>query len=70
MTCKCCGYEHHEDYGSGKLIKTGDEKFVRIDLLGRAFETDVEEDSWSSEYKKAYLYGCPKCNTVQFEFIW
>lgn len=68
MKCTCCGYVYEEDYESGQLIKTGDEDFIRIDLVDRSFETDVKKDDGSSEYRDAYLYGCPKCKMVQFEF--
>ena len=68
---KCiCGYEQLEDYETEDGKAVGDEKFVRIDCFGKAFETDKSTGSYIGEYEKVHLYGCPKCHTVQFERTW
>lgn len=72
MKCPVCGYEAEQDYCEGKeennFMTMGDENFVKIDCFGKPFETDAEKDDYFERYKKAYLYGCPKCKSVQYDF--
>lgn len=75
MKCPVCGYEF--EYGMKatnykNVVTKGDEAFVKImmpQFNDARFETDKEYDVSYGErsYEKGYLYGCPKCNTVQFE---
>ena len=61
MKCPVCGYEYDNDCN---VNKTRDEPFIRIDCFGKEFETDVWE---YDNYIKVYLYGCPKCKSVQYK---
>ena len=69
MKCPVCNYIHEDEWENDNKVEIGDEPFVRIDCLGRAFETDedVAEDYGSQERGRVYLYGCPKCKNVQFQ---
>lgn len=69
--CHCCGYEYEVswDYKNRKyIIVKGDEPFIRIDCLGRPFETDeyIKCDYGPDREQMVYLYGCPKCTCVHF----
>jgi phage FluMu protein Com len=68
MKCPVCGYIHEDEWEREDSVEIGDERFVRIDCLGRSFETDkdITEDYEPQKYAKVYLYGCPKCKSVQF----
>lgn len=70
--CPACGYEYEMNYGKGykdkNLILKGYEPFIKINCVGRAFETDkdISDDYEPREYMKVYLYGCPRCCIVHF----
>jgi hypothetical protein len=67
---KCiCGYEKLEDWQTDDNKAVGDEDFIRIDCFGKAFETDKKcNDYYGNEYRKAFLFACPKCGTVRMEY--
>lgn len=66
--CPSCGYEYEMNYGRNRNpndILKGDEEFIRIDCVGRAFETD--KNDYFDRMISVYLYGCPKCKSVHYE---
>jgi len=70
--CPNCGYEYEMVYDYKRYhenITKGDKSFVKIDCIGRPFETDknLAEPYEDSEYAKVYLYGCPKCKSIHYE---
>lgn len=72
--CPACEYEYEMNYGSYKKkeeILKGDEPFVKIDCVGRPFETDkdISDEYESREYMGVYLHGCPKCGVVHFSKV-
>ena len=70
MEIKCCncGYEFKDAYETDDNKQIGDKRFIRIDCVGRPFETNHENEYWdyyhSDKYDVAYLYACPKCKNV------
>lgn len=68
MKCCNCGYEFIDKWETKDNTQVGDERFVRIDLFGKQFETNHENKDWCryhlDEYDKVYLYGCPKCRNI------
>lgn len=68
MKCPCCKYEYEESYDGGTLkVVVGNEKFLRIGFLNKPFETDKDIGGYYTEYMAVYLYGCPKCKTIQYD---
>lgn len=72
MKCPVCGYEYEFECGTKatnykNVVIKGDKAFVKImmpQFNDDRFKIDVEY--WDGECDKCYLYGCPKCKTVQF----
>lgn len=70
MEIKCCncGYEFKDAYETDDDKQVGDERFIRIDCLGRPFETNHKNKYWDGyrpdKYDVAYLYACPKCKNI------
>lgn len=66
---KCvCGYEKLYDWQTNDGKEIGDEDFIRIDCFGKPFETDKKESDYYGDYENGYMYACPKCMTVKFQF--
>lgn len=73
--CPCCGYEVEYDWckPQGKEMIKGDESFIRIiNNCGKTtnFKTDKPKhvDYGSPDTEGVILIGCPKCNSVSFQF--
>ena len=76
MECSVCNYEYTYTW-SGKrdkenlLVIKGNEPFIKIIIPVELqnnddrFEADIQRPNGQNE--KIFLWGCPKCKTVQFE---
>ena len=63
MKCEACGYKVLESWLTNDGERIGDEDFIIIKNGNNHFSSPRGFD----EDREIHLYGCPKCNTVQFE---
>ena len=56
MEIKCCncGYEFKDAYETDDNKQIGDERFIKIDCVGRPFETDHKNKYWDGYHPDKY----------------